>query len=120
MRLVSVLILVGLVISGPVRGADRNKEWIGYGMLSCGEYLDAYSRTTFTGSKMTGPHDMFQAYGWVSGSLSYYNAFVENGKDSILGSMSVNDALKWIGSWCRDNPQKTLPDAVSALIYKLK
>ena len=39
---------------------------------------------------------------------------------NILGSMSTNDARRWIASWCRDNPSKDMDDGIKALILKLE
>jgi hypothetical protein len=120
MRLVSVLILVGLVISGPVLGKDRKGVYSFHNQSTCGEYLDAYSRTTFTTTGFSGPYEMWGARGWFSGFISAYNILIENGKTDILGSMTTGGALKWIGSWCRDNPTKDFDDGIFALIQKLK
>ena len=89
------------------------------GDLSCGEYLDAHSRTNLNSGGFNGPHKAWGAYYWISGFMTAYNAVANNGKESVLGSMGINDARSWVASWCRENPSKTLYDGTKALIIKL-
>jgi hypothetical protein len=62
---------------------------------------------------------MAKALGFVNGYLSAYNAWAENGIKNILGSMSPNDAYRWLVSWCRDMPSTRVDDGLFALVTKL-
>ena len=98
---------------------DKYGDFIHYDGKSCGFYLDAYSKSTLKGEgRMKGPYEAWKVFGWINGYLTAYNRFNNNGKKSILGSMSMNDARRWIAAWCRDNPSKDVLHAVSALISK--
>jgi hypothetical protein len=112
-------VLVALVMAGPAWGAD-GIGFIYIGSDSCGDYLDAYSRTKLTGkSAYSGPHEMWKAEGWISGYITAYNRYVKNGKQNITKSMSQNDVNKWMASWCRDNLTKKMHNGIHALINKL-
>jgi len=118
----SVLIfaLALLLSSADGWAKGKNGSYNLYGNESCGYYLDAYSRSTLTGrGTQNGPHDAWSVFGWIAGYLSAYNELTNNGKKSILGSMTSNDARRWIAAWCRDSPSKKVWDAVDALIGKL-
>ena len=93
---------------------DKNGHFSSYGKESCGYYLDAYSRSTLTGGSTQGPHEAWYVFGWIQGHLSTYNELTNNGKESILGSMTTNDAMRWIAAWCRDNPSKKVRHALWA------
>ena len=58
-------------------------------------------------------------FGWIEGYLTAYNAHFDNGKKSILGSMTLNDTRRWIAAWCRDNPSKDVMVGIEVLIRKL-
>ena len=99
---------------------DKNGRFTSYDSRSCGYYLDAYSRTTLTGdTAQEGNHQAWGVFGWIDGYLTAYNAHVANGKESILGSMTINDARRWIAAWCRDNPSKDVMVGIEVLIRKL-
>ena len=120
----SVLIFA-LALASAVSSADgwAHDKYLGfttYANETCGYYLDAYSRTTLRGNTYSGPAEAWLVIGWIGGYLTAYNEFNANGKKSILGGMSQNDARRWIAAWCRDNPSKDVLDAVSALTGKLE
>jgi hypothetical protein len=120
--IIAALIALGFSFSaGDVSAKDRKGFYAIMGEKSCGEYLDAYSRSTLTGAAVfSGPHIFFQATGWIGGFISAYNMTTNNGRQDVLVGMSFNARLKWIASWCRDNPSNDLPDATSALIKSRK
>ena len=118
-----VLIFALVVVFSSAEGwaKDKNGGYAAHGNLSCGYYLDVYSKTTLKGDGyLEGPREAWGVFGWINGYLTAYNRFNNNGKKSILGSMSMNDARRWIAAWCRDNPSKDIDDAVSALTDKLE
>lgn len=116
--------LVALVIAGTAGSGyavDKDGNYSTADPISCGDYLDAYSKATLTGkSEYKGPHGTWKAFARISGYLTAYNRYVPNGKANIIGSMSLNNGRKWIASWCRDNPSKDLEDGIVSLISKLE
>jgi hypothetical protein len=117
MRRILMMALVGLVVSGPAWGYDAKGSATSVGSITCGEYLDAYSRSKLTGAgTVTGLYPMHRAIGWISGFLTAINMTTKNGRKHVLGSMTNNDARRWVASWCRDNISKDLAAAVVALM----
>ncbi len=114
-----VLSVIALVLSGAAHAKDKDGFYVTVDTLSCGKYLDAFSRATLTDSGYDGPYQAWSAFGFINGYISAHNRYVPNGKENILGSMSTNGARRWIASWCRDNPSKDMLDGLSALIVKL-
>lgn len=112
-----VLMTIGATQLGHTRDADG--IFVARGrMVSCGEYLEAYSRTTLDddASAFTGPREFSSAIGWINGYISGYNASTENGKEDIAAGLSGFDVYRWIASWCRDNPSKGLVRAIGDFI----
>jgi hypothetical protein len=58
--------------------------------------------------------------GWVQGYLSAYNRMAENGKSSVTSLMSVNDIMRWMSAYCRDNPSMDIYAGTEELIRKLE
>jgi hypothetical protein len=112
-----IAVLVALVVSGPAWALDNKGNYITYGVNSCTKYIDVYSRTKLTGrSTYDGPLDAWFSFGWIHGYVTAYNESVRNYRSDIFYSMSMNNAYKWMASWCRDNHQKNVHDALKALI----
>jgi len=121
MKRLLMTVLVGLVISGSAWGIGEDGIFKHYSQPSCGEYLGAYAGATLKNDgDYEGNHEVWKVFGWLSGYLTAYNTHVDNGKADILGSMTLNDARRWIGSWCRDNPSKNLHQALFAMFLTLQ
>ena len=116
------LMLIVLSIAGTAESgwaADKDGKFTFMGAITCGEYLDAYSKSTLTGdSTYKGPSEFWEATGFINGYIASYNAYTPNGKPDVLAGMSNNDTYRWIASWCRDNPSKYVLDGVWLLIRK--
>ena len=110
--------LVALVIVGAAGSGDAYDARGGAYLNppSCSEYLDAYSKTELTVKGFKGPHEAWEVFGFINGAMSVYNANTDNGINNIIEGMTTNDARRWMASWCRDNQQENLVDAISALI----
>lgn len=118
-KVIVVAALVVVLANGPAWG--KNIVYTGYGTLTCGQYLDGYSRMEFTtDGQIKGKFLSHQIAGYVSGYLTAYNSHALTKGKTILGSMTRNDSLKWLASWCRDNMHNGLPSALDALIRTLK
>ena len=117
-----VLIFALVLVFSSAEGwaADKNGGYTAHGNLSCGYYLDAYSKTTLKGDGyLEGPHEAWGVFGWIIGYLAAYNEHIANGKEDILGGMTGNDAMRWVAAWCQDNPSRTVWEAAYALTRKL-
>jgi len=117
-------VLVALAIVGTAGSgwaADKDGNYTITSPISCGEYLDAYSKSTLTGGKnFSGPHAVWEVVGYIDGFITAYNYAAVNGKANIADGMSNNDVARWIASWCRDNPSRKLHHGILALIIKLE
>ena len=120
MKQLLMAVLVGLVISGSAWAKDKNGEYITKAVPTCGEYLDAYGKTTLNTEGYSGPHEAFKVFGWMNGYITAYNRQTPNGLSGVLGTMPLNDARRWMASWCRDNPASDLDDALYALFSALQ
>lgn len=108
MTRIIIATLIALSFVGTAQAKDKEGTFGHYGIPTCGEYLDAYSKSTLSSSAsaFVGQYEMWNITGWINGYLTAYNQFVNNGKADILDSMTMNDTRRWIASWCRDNPSK--------------
>ena len=116
-----VSVLCALMIVGatpPSHARDADGNYIVLGNISCREYLRAYGKTTTTldGHGYDGPHEFWEATGWINGYISGYNAQTANGQKNIAAGLSHNEMRRWIASWCRKNRPKDLADAMAAFI----
>lgn len=118
--IIATLVTFGL-LGSVTEARARDAKGISYilGSSTCGEYLDAYSRTTLTFKGYYGPYGAWFAFGWINGYLSGYNQYVDNGKQNIIAKMTQNGTRRWIASWCQDNPSNSVYEATKALIKKL-
>jgi hypothetical protein len=120
-RIILIAIALTVICSGNGYAFDKTGLIIYYGSHKCNAYLDAYSRTTFVGTNSYGgPRDFAEMSGWIDGYMTAINSTIDNGKSTILANqngaeMSLNDAYKWLASWCRDNPSKGLSSGIFAL-----
>ena len=127
-----ILITIVLTVIFTDNGFAYDKMWAYevHADTKCSEFLDAYSKTTFEGkSTFKGSHDYHMYTRWISGHISAYNMYINNGKSDVLGNMTLNNVDKWLASWCRDNMTEQkygdlmskhyLSDAVKALIFEL-
>ena len=104
--------LILLTNSGDGFGSDAT-----YGVPSCNDYLDAYSRTKLSGSStFRGPPEVWGAFGWIDGYLTQYNMMNSFGIRDITKNVTFNDTYRWIASWCRDNPAFSLDRPIGAFI----
>ena len=112
--IIPILVALAIVGTAPSSWAYEIR-----GVITCGKYLDVYSKSTLTrDSNVKGPHEMWGATGFIDGFISAYNAYATNEKQVALDDMSHTDSYKWIASWCRDNPSKAVNDGIEALIWK--
>ncbi|MBT3556618.1 MAG: hypothetical protein HOC63_11800 [Rhodospirillales bacterium] len=115
-----ILALAMVVMVSPAWGAN-NGSYNYYGTASCINYLDAYANAKLEGvAGYTGGFETWRRFGWISGYITAYNRFNENGKENIIGDMTLNDARRWLASWCRDTPSKDIEDALLALFSSMK
>jgi len=111
-------VLVALVVSGPAWG-NVSGSFTNYypGYQKCSEYLGDYA-TAETKDTETGieyPFDAALALGWMMGYISGVNENVRGKKDFFR--MQFSEVAAWVASWCRDNPDKKIFNAMDAL-YK--
>jgi len=117
MKRLLMVALVGLVVSGPAWGIGKGGAYTGYSQHSCGFYLDAYASAELIGDHLySGTYKTSIVFGWINGYLTAYNRHVDTGEINILGTMPMNDARRWMASWCRDNPSKDVLDALAELL----
>ena len=95
-------------------------------VIKCSEYLDAYASAKLDGlESYKGKPNAWRAFGYIDGYVSAYNFHMRNGIANILSELSgndnvrddirMNDARRWIASYCRDNTFVDLSDAIDAL-----
>ena len=129
-RIILIAIALTVIFTDNGYAFDKKGSYEFHADTKCSEFLDAYSKTTFEGkSTFGGSHDYQMYTRWISGHISAYNMYINNGKSDVLGNMTLNNVDKWLASWCRDNmiEQKFgdltskyfLSDAVKALIFEL-
>ena len=114
-----VSVLCAMMIVGatpPSHARDADGIYTVLGNISCGKYLDAYSRSTLDDDGYKGPHEFWEAVGWINGYISSYNEWTANGQKDIVVGLSLNDVRRWVASWCRDNPSESLAKATEALL----
>lgn len=103
-----VLLLLAVAFpAGRVNAADQQGSFNvigGYGLDSCGSYLDARQRSADT------PYTT-----WLGGYLTAVD--IEEQKTySILGGTDVPGVMRWLDNWCRQNPTRMFVNAANALV----
>ncbi len=112
--------LFALTTAGTASAAEKDGSYTSAGALSCGMYLGAYSKAELSGEfGLKADHTGHRIVGWIDGFITAYNMKADNGKSNVLGTMTLNDARRWVASWCRDNPSNGLDEGINALMDKL-
>lgn len=118
-RWVISAVIALLPVVPPAFGQERPLVMIyGQGISACSEYLAVYATSdlhelsdgTIQYRPSFGPY-----FSWVLGFVSGVN-WKTYGSNQITFDFST--APQWLASWCRDNPQKSLLQAVIALIQR--
>ena len=103
--------LLVLSLLAPVPGicvdTDRSYEVYGYGVKSCGSFVQEKKNTNGV---------LYNA--WVAGYLTAVN-LTSPVLYSILGKTDINGAMLWLENYCNKNPLKNFVDAVQALVNEL-
>ncbi len=117
--LVGVFAIIGMAESG--HAYDEKGIYVTRGRITCAEYLDSFTQATLTAqSRIDGPSEFLRAAGFIFGFITAHNVFVANGKQDIAVSMVNNDLLRWLASWCRENPSKKIATGPQILIKNIK
>jgi hypothetical protein len=117
MKRLALAAVLAFSMSGEAWAFDAKGNYTHLGRPECGEYLDAYSRSTLEGEgNYTGTHSFYKAAGFINGFITAYNRYIPNDKSHSLSGMTINDARRWLASWCRDNGSRDLEYALEALI----
>ena len=118
--------LLGSLISLPAWSADPSGAFyiFGAGGNACAAFLGAREeaaprRTPEGGVQWFSGHGYGVMYGWILGYVSHVNQTVP-GKANHFEPMDKFEIAAWVASWCRDNTDKDLFDAVQALINRGK
>ena len=88
-------------------------------------HAESSSKGNAATAKFTDPDTVEASYAflqhqaWIDGFLSAVNMTVKNGKADVVGTMSGNDLLRWIGAWCRDNMSENVQAAILHLLLKI-
>ena len=125
-RILIAMVLAALLVPGSASAKDNKDRWVIYDEPSCGDYLDAYARSALKPANYSGPHEAWEVFGWIAGYISALNRYQRYEFPSILDAgkrgdaghmagMNINDARRWVASWCRDNQSEGLDDAINAL-----
>jgi hypothetical protein len=114
----ALFLALGVILVGMGAAKDSHASYSILAPISCGDYLDAYSKSTLTGdSGIKGRHEFWEATGYINGMITGIN---HERSSNVLKGMSLNQSYKWIASWCRDNMSANLATAVSNLVYSRK
>ena len=117
MRKVIIAAALAVGVASDGWAMDEKGTYTARGWIGCGEYLDAYSKSTLEGKGgYTGPSAMWEAAGHINGIITGANAFWRNGKKDNIAGMTIHDVYRWVASWCRDNPSQEVHRGVIALI----
>lgn len=110
---------------GNVIGADKEGMYLSKGVSwkSCNEFLQDYSSTGIVKKKNSeySYHTDFGGYiGWFQGYMTRVN-YISPGKKDHFSDVSIFDVLGWVGSWCRENPNKHVANAMDTYTkFKLR
>ncbi|MGB0683893.1 MAG: hypothetical protein ACPGOV_14365 [Magnetovibrionaceae bacterium] len=112
----AAMVMITFGICTPAGAKDQAGAYLVHGKTTCTAYLDAYSKAVLTGEEdFDGPKETLAAFSWIDGYLTAYNAAVRNGRFSLLGNMTLNQAREWVANWCQSNSKGKLSSAVKAL-----
>ena len=114
----AVLLIVVALCAGPAAAKDTIGKFQihGVGNSSCPEFLGEYARSRLEANnegKLTAAPEFGNWLSWFEGYTTRTNETAKNTSNAY--GMKVIDMVKWVASWCRDNPSRSYVDAVSAL-----
>ncbi|GBE06990.1 hypothetical protein BMS3Abin11_00088 [bacterium BMS3Abin11] len=118
------ILVLQVLLYGSALGADNEGVYIpkGIGLKGCNEFLHEYGSAgiekTNTGFRYN--IDFGNYIGWFQGYLTRVNLSI-SGKNDYFSDVSILDVLGWVGSWCRENPNKNVAKAMYIYTgYKVK
>jgi len=114
-RTICLELVVGLVLltarTGYGSDAERNYRVYG-GLGNCNMYLNAMSGKTAMNI------DKQYYIKWIEGYLTAVNLKTSDTYD-ILGKLDIDGTIVWLKNYCNDNPRRSLPYAIDALVDEL-
>ena len=118
-----MVLLAVLLISLPLAASAKDERGryvsMGEGNANCGTYLGAYSVADLRkrGSDHSYRGDFGSYLNWLQGYASRVNQTEPGGQN--VYQMGTVDIAGWVASWCRDNPSKSLLEAMDQLTNKV-
>jgi hypothetical protein len=89
--------------------ADKDGKHSVQGQIPCGKFVE---------ERAAGGAQATATLAWVAGYISAYNLWAPD-TYNILGNSHLPDAMRWLEAYCKANPQRDLPTAMSALVAEL-
>ena len=102
-----------LAFSAPGYSDDVNRDFYGYGSLSCGIWHEIRQNW-----KTKTNANAFGAAFWISGYITAYNTMTPDTWD-ILGNTDMDSVYLWIDKFCQENPLGHLASAMQDLTDEL-
>ncbi len=91
--------------------SEREYMVYGAGKESCGSWTEV--------KKTDGP-SYWQLTQWVTGYLTAYSLWVEDGSGPVSDNSSAYGPIAWVDNYCQENPLKNVAVAAEHLIFAIK
>ena len=111
---VAGLLLAVFLIGGTAWAQTYNT--FGFGLQSCGSWTAAAKKEPGVGIDVM----RFAYTGWISGFLTAYGWWVEDGSGPVSNLSNIEGPLAWIDKYCQENPLKAVDAAAAQLIHAIK
>ncbi len=112
-------ILIATILLTPLVGSAY-KDGLGYmvhGGIGCPAYVAQYE---FNQQNRLGEElitmEFSQTHGWIKGYLTAYNAWVKNDLLDVRAGSDTDELEGWLASYCAENLEGDLPDALKAYV----
>ncbi len=103
--------ITGLCVAACIASANAADSTGDYVTVSesCGTFVRDYTR---------GGSLRYQSQAWVNGYVSAYNRLMSDTRD-IRGGTDMESMMLWLNNYCREQPLKSLDDAMEVLTKEL-
>ena len=119
-KLILALTLV-LCWPGYATAKDKDGKYMSRATTSCGQYVDDYDKDR---RERSAPGKVTQSFavqaGWLTGYLTAYNRWLDNGIVDIAEGVDNDSMEQWIANWCRAHPLEDMGKATEMLIVELR
>jgi hypothetical protein len=120
MKQIILIAIALMLVGGEVVARDSNGKFYTLEPIKCSQVLFAHAQLKVTGQGKSyiGSHDTLKFLGYIAGYITAVNMF-RAGKVNHYPGTDIFEAANWTASWCRDNSNDYLHNAMAFMARSL-